>query len=98
LTLTPEGVRFRNGLRDVTLAWEDIQSVQVQESPLGKRVQVQGAEARFAFRTLGEVRVQGDLKGQMGFREGEAILKHILKSGGLQASGHREDVRYYTRP
>lgn len=97
LQLGPEGVHFNNGLRNVTLDWGDIRRVEVLPGGWGKKVRVIGSSAYFEFRTLGEVRVQGDVKGRMGFPEGDKILQTILQKGGLhlveETSG---GARYYS--
>ncbi|MBC8332763.1 MAG: PH domain-containing protein [Anaerolineae bacterium] len=98
LSLDPEGIQYRNGLRSINLKWEDVQEVRVLESTWGQRVQVINPTISFIFRTLGEVRVQDDLKGRLGFAEGAFILKEILASAGLSKHADSEKVRYYTRP
>lgn len=98
LRLSPTGVSFRNGLRDVSLNWNDIQSVRVLDSGWGERVRVAGSDGGFTFRTLGEVWMQGELKGRVGFAEGEAILKDILQNSGLKLTEIEDKVSYYSRP
>jgi len=83
LRVDDQAVAFENGLRRARIPWQDIQEVQVFPSSWGKKVQVIGPQAHFAFRTLGEVRLQGDLKGRMGFAQGEFILEYILARSGL---------------
>ena len=98
LRLNPEGVSFNNGLRNVFLNWEDVREVRVLDSAWGRRVQVQGPETTFTFRTLGEVIMQGELKGRVGFAEGESILNKILELSGLQEIETTEKASYYSRP
>ncbi|MBC8496802.1 MAG: PH domain-containing protein [Anaerolineales bacterium] len=106
LRLDPDGVSFSNGLRNVSLNWEDVREVRVLDSAWGHRVQVRGPATStssrlstgFTFRTLGEVIMQGEIKGRMGFAEGESILKKILESSGLQETEVAEKIRYYARP
>ena len=109
LHLNPEGVSFSNGLRNISLNWDDVREVRVQDSSWGRRVQVRGTNtststsplgisASFTFRTLGEVIMQGELKGRIGFAEGESILKNILDSSGLQEIETTEKASYYSRP
>ncbi len=95
LRLDAEGVSFSNGLRNVSLTWKDIREVRVLDSAWGHRVQVRGPATSFAFRTLGEVFMQGELKGRMGFADGESILKKILEVSGLREIEATEKVRYY---
>ena len=68
LSLGPNGLTYENGLRRTHLAWSEIRQVQVFPSQWGDKVRVIGAQAACAFRTLGEVKVQGELKGRMGFQ------------------------------
>ncbi len=95
LRIDDGGIAFRNGLRDVRLAWERIKQVQVLPARWGKKVQVVGEEANgqsahFDFLTLGEVKVLGEVKGRIGFREGDRILEQILERSGL----HRVDKEH----
>jgi hypothetical protein len=58
---------------------------------------VLSAREHFNFRTLGEVKQDGEVKGQMGFVKGEKILALILEKSELQQiekDGHGD---YYTR-
>ncbi|MBU0513061.1 MAG: hypothetical protein KJ638_15350 [Chloroflexi bacterium] len=98
LSLSLEGVSFRNGLRNVSLKWDQIQELRLLPDRWGVRVHVWGAESRFNFRMLGEVKVRGELKGRVGFAEGESILQEILESSGLQENEQNENGRYYARP
>jgi hypothetical protein len=98
LHLEPKGIYFRNGLRELKLGWNEIQEVQILDSAWGQRVQVRGLNTHFTFRTLGEVWMQGDLKGRMGFAQGESILNAILETSGLILTETTEKVRYYSRP
>jgi len=99
LRLGPEGVHFCNGLRDVRLGWDEIRQVQVFPGRWGKRVSVIGPASHFEFRTLGEVTVQGEVKGRMGFVEGERILLAILKAANLvpKPESQSTDPYYYVR-
>ncbi len=97
LKLDAEGIHYQNGLRTLNLGWNDIQAVKVMASAWGQRVQVRGAANSFTFRTLGEVWMQGELKGQIGFAEGESILKNILQNSGLKLTETSEKSSYYSR-
>lgn len=83
ISIDSESISFRNGLRKVQFQWEDIQQVRVTPSTWGDKVHVIGNQAHFEFRTLGEVKVQGEIKGRMGFSEGNLILERILKETNL---------------
>lgn len=58
-----------------------------------------GPKAHFEFRTLGEVKVQGEVKGRLGFAEGEQILHTLVEAGNLDESLQNDsgpgDARYY---
>jgi hypothetical protein len=97
LRIESDGVRFENGLRHAFLHWNEIQQVQVYPSNWGKKVRVLGSQAHFDFRTLGEVTVQGDVKGRMGFADGEAILRKIVQEAGLKQIDRPGNGEYYAR-
>jgi hypothetical protein len=97
LRLDEAGVEFSNGLRHVRLGWEQIRRVSVLESPWGRKVQVLGDAAFFEFRTLGEVKVQGQLKGRVGFAQGEHILGSLIEKAGLHPSGGPAGNEVYVR-
>ena len=98
LILEPNGVKFRNGLRNVQLSWDQIEKVRVFEDRWGQRVHVLGAEAHFNFRMLSEVEFRGKVGGKMGFPEGETILKEIIQVSGLSLIENQNQDRYYARP
>lgn len=97
LTIKENGVAFKNGLRNVHLAWEQISEIQVLGSSWGRKVRVIGETGHFDFRTLGELKVSGEVKGRMGFLEGEQILKQLLKKTLLQEVEHTGNSYYYAR-
>jgi len=90
-------ISFQNGLRDLELAWSEIKEVRVIPARWGKKVQVFGDRRYFAFQTLGEVKVGGEVKGRMGFPEGDEILRQIILKGGLQIVERPGDGYYYVR-
>lgn len=94
LTLSTEAICFQNGLRKARLPWEQIRKVEVFPSPWGDKVRVVGKEVAFNFRMLGEVRVAGEVRGRMGFEQGEAILKLILEKAHLHLA--RGEQPYYS--
>jgi hypothetical protein len=98
--LDSEGMRFENGLRHVALTWQQIKQVQVYPTDWGKKVSVVGARAHFEFRTLAEVKVQDQVKGRLGFVEGDQILQGIIQAAGLvekQGEPTQSGVNYYAR-
>lgn len=86
IKISESGVLFRNGLREVELSWPEIIQVRVLPGGWGKKVEVVGDRLHFQFRTLGEVKMQGDVKGRMGFSDGDEILSTILSKSGLEAT------------
>jgi len=82
--LAANGLDFENGLRRVHLDWGQIRQVKILPGRWGKKVQVLGERAYFQFNTLGEVRLQGVLKGRVGFELGDEILQRIIEQGHLR--------------
>jgi len=97
IRIQPGGIVFDNGLRHAELGWGEISQVQVFDSQWGRKVRVLGQKAHFDFRTLGEVKVQGEVKGRLGFADGEAILGLILEQGKLIEVEHTGNGYYYAR-
>ncbi len=98
LTLSPAGIKFYSGLRNVELDWNDIKKLRVVADRWGRRVHVSSSQTYINFRTLSEVEFQGKVRGQMGFTEGEEILEEIIKSSGLILTENNEQGHYYARP
>jgi len=97
IRLERDGIRFENGLRKVWLGWPEVQKVTVLPARWGQAVQVIGQGAHFAFKTLGEVEFQGEVRGRTGFVEGRAILGVILREAGLQLVEESNSAYYYAR-
>ena len=97
LCLAEDDVVFKNGLRNVRLNWVEIEQIQVFASSWGRKVRVLGKQAHFDFRTLGELTVSGEVKGRMGFTQGERILRTLLIKTGLQEVEHAGNSYYYAR-
>jgi hypothetical protein len=97
IRLERDGIRFENGLRRVRLGWPEVQKVAVLPARWGQAVQVIGERAHFAFKTLGEVEFQGEVRGRTGFVEGQAILGVILREAGLQLVEESNSAYYYAR-
>jgi len=84
LRLDADGVTYENGFRYAALEWNEINEIRVFPSKWGKKVHVLGAATHFNFRTLGEVKVQDEVKGRMGFAEGDKILSIMLEQANLK--------------
>lgn len=97
IKLDEAGVGFQNGLRDVRLGWDEVVQVRVFPARWGKKVQVMGDKAFFEFRTLGEVKLQGEQKARLGFERGEDILRQIIISSSLQPDEGQGEGYYYVR-
>ena len=99
LTLTEEGLTFRNGLRHVHLTWPAVQAVRIQADRWGKRVQVRGRDGQhFAFRTLTEVEIhEGRPQSLFGFQEGEQLAETIVHFAGLHQQAQTDTETYYAR-
>ncbi len=98
ITLEPDGLAFRNGLRTVRLAWEQVQSMQVNPSRWGDQAMVVGPEGQFSFRMMSEISRKGEVRNRMGFAQGGFIIEQIVKQGGLVKIDQPEGGRYYARP
>jgi hypothetical protein len=97
ISIREDGITFKNGLRNGVLKWQEIRQVRVLPVHWGKKVQVFGEKVYFEFRTLGEVKVQGELKGRMGFAKGDEILRQIVLSGNLHIVDQVGEGYYYAR-
>jgi len=97
LRLDAGGVTYENGLRYAALKWKEINEIRVFPSKWGKKVNVLGATAHFSFRTLGEVKVQDEVKGRMGFAEGDKILSVMLEQANLKEIAGTGPGCYYGR-
>jgi hypothetical protein len=98
LILRPKGLDFRNGLRDIALAWDEIQEVQVIPSRWGKQAHIVGHDSHFSFRTRSELTHKGKIRAKMGFSKGDYIIEQILNQSGLQETDQTGKGRYYARP
>jgi hypothetical protein len=97
LHLSEQGLSFQNGLRNIHLGWSEILQVQVFPTQWGKKVEVIGDRVHFQFRTLGEVKVQGEIKGRMGIENGNEALNRIISNSGLQRIEKPGAGYYYAR-
>ena len=97
IRMNENGIVYKNGLRNVQLGWNEIRQIRVIPARWGNKVQLIGEKAHFEFRTLGEVKVAGELKGRMGFEDGEEILREIVINSGLIRIDESGDGYYYAR-
>jgi len=97
IRLETDGIRYENKLRLVRLSWLEIQKVAVLPARWGKSVQVIGEQQHFRFKTLGEVKFQGEVRGRTGFVEGQNILETVLNETGLNLVEESNNAYYYAR-
>lgn len=97
IRLSQQGITYKNGLRNVNMSFQNILEVRVIPTRWGNKVQVIGKDAYFEFRTLGEVKVGGELKGRMGFEQGDEILNTIVIASELEKIDKPGEGYYYAR-
>lgn len=98
LRLDAEGVEFHNILRHVRFDWDDIRQVRLSPATWSRRVEVFSLRGRFTFHTLGEIRYQGEVRGRVGFAQGDDILREIVQACHLKfVADKRPGYSYYTR-
>lgn len=97
IRLSQEGIFYTNRLRNVHMNYQDVREVRVLPTRWGRKVQVIGKDAYFEFRTLGEVKVGGELKGRMGFEKGDEILHAIVTESDLEKIDRPGEGYYYAR-
>lgn len=98
MVLDSKSIAFRNGLRDVTLSWSEIETVRVLPAQAGsKKVQVLGPRSFFEFRTLAVLSLNDKERGRSGFAEGEQILETILTAAHLVEQETDQAYTYYAR-
>ena len=98
LILKPGSIEFQNCLRNISMPWDQVETVSVVADRWGRRVHVAGAQANFNFRMVSEIEIQGKIGGKMGFSKGETILKEIINASGLSLVDNKNQDRYYARP
>jgi hypothetical protein len=91
-----DGIAFENGVRSVRLSWPEVQNVAVVPTRLGKRVQVQGAQSHFTFKTMSESTLAGQQM-RTGFADGQEILDTVLKECDLKMKVEKDGMTYYAR-
>lgn len=97
IQIADDEINLTNGVRHTKLKWEQIVRVEVYPAKWGDKVRVLGENAHFDFRTLGEVEVGGEVKGKMGYPQGDQILKTILENARLKEIEHTDEGYYYAR-
>ena len=96
LRVGADGISFESGVRSVRLSWPEVQNVAVIPTRLGKRVQVQGAQSHFTFKTMSESTLGGQAI-RTGFADGQEILETVLEESGLRVKTEKDGMVYYAR-
>jgi hypothetical protein len=98
IKISDQNLFYQDGLRKIEFLWNEIQRVEVYPSKWGKKVRIFGNERRISFRTLGNIELKGEVKGKMGFTDGEKILNTILdKSNLVKFHKFSDGIDYYVR-
>ena len=97
LWFTYNEIGYKDGIRKIQLTWGELDRVEVYSSTFGEKVSVIGQARRFNFRLMGEVKLRGETKGRLGFKDGEMILKTILEKSRLFRLETNGGNRYYSR-
>lgn len=97
IRISDSQIEYSNGIRHTILAWENIQRIEVNTHQWGNKIHVIGPDSHFSFRNLGEVSVGGEVKGRMGFAQGDFILDRILEKTGMGEITYNQEYYYYTR-
>jgi hypothetical protein len=95
LEIKPGGIVFTNGLRYCDIIWDNIVAVEVHPSRWGKKIHVRARDSHFFFRMQGEVKIGGEIKGRMGFEDGDKILDAIIERSDLKLEKTTEMGEYY---
>ena len=94
LRITEQGVSYFNGAREVSISWQEISRVEIFPGKIGDKIIISSAEARFRYQALGSVKMNEKVSGQVGFEQGEQILKSILEQSGLARVVRRQADGY----
>jgi hypothetical protein len=97
IRIDEHSIEFYNGLRSLRLNWDEITKISVNPGTWGRWVQVYSSHPHFSFRIVGEMRYKGEVRGRMGFEQGEEILRLLVQNSRLQAVDQRGEGVYYTR-
>ena len=97
LQISATGIHFQNGLRNVSLAWSEINEVHIIPSRWGQAVHVIGEDRHFHFQLAGDVTVMGKPQPRVGFLEGQQILSELFGNTQLQRVQRSQPGRYYAR-
>jgi len=99
LEIDKESVHFVNGLRDVTMQWQEIEHLWEGKGRVGMMVQVLSLTGHFSFILPSEMKFQGEVKSKVGFSEGAEIRDQIIKLAGLnETKDHNKGILYSRTP
>lgn len=95
LEIDDESIHFANGLRDVTMLWQEIEHVWEGMGKVGMMVQVLSKTSHFSFILPKEMKFQGQVKSIVGFSDGPEIRDEIVRKAGLNdTKDHNKGILY----
>ncbi|MEJ2758736.1 MAG: hypothetical protein P8046_09680 [Anaerolineales bacterium] len=99
LSLSKKGIRFENGIQKVWMPWETINRIEVYSGRVNDKIRVKSSDQYFAFDMYNEVVLNGQRRGEVGFEQGELILKTILQQANIDVTQkrHADGYDYYSR-
>lgn len=97
IEMDEETIHFVNGLRNVTMKWDEILYLWEGKGRIGYMVQVLAADRHFSFNLPSEMSFQGRGKSKVGFKEGETIRDEIMRRAKLDFEREHKDGKVFTR-
>ncbi|HJS28305.1 MAG TPA: hypothetical protein VJ768_01695 [Anaerolineales bacterium] len=82
LRIEPDRLFYSNGVRKVSLSWDEIREIRLGEDRLSNKVYIYGESAQFQIRLQSEPRFDREEHRLYGFREGDEILRAISERSG----------------
>jgi hypothetical protein len=97
LILADNGIEYKNGIRNVSMGWEEIKEVRIYPYGKSSKVVVYNDHEYFSYQMLTKVSTKGKWKIRYGFDKGEEILEMILQRSNLhdEEKHHTEGYDYY---
>lgn len=83
--VTQEEVQYRNGLRTLTIRWEDVRGLSAYPLARGWRIEVENPAGRLSFRTPAELKF-ASLEGMwIGIQDGHELVRVLIAGARLGA-------------
>jgi hypothetical protein len=92
MRLDPDRLLYTNGVRKISLPWEEIREIRLDEDRLSNKVYISGESIQFQFRLQSEPRFDREEHGLYGFREGDEILREIAERSGKSPVSREEET------